>query len=67
MVPDLPAAVAKARAKAGTDKIIAFDNTPGAFRVSESLAAFLRKQAAAVDADVLNNRMPKWLAQRSLA
>jgi hypothetical protein len=66
MVPDLPTAMDQARSKAGTDKVIAFDNTPGAFRVSESMAEFLMARAPHVDAEVLNHKMPKWLAQRSL-
>jgi hypothetical protein len=66
-VPDLMTAMQLARAEGGTDKIIAFDNTPGAFRVSKPLADLLIARAPAVDADVLNNRLPKWLAQRNLA
>ena len=64
--PDLPTAVALAKAEAGTDKVIAFDNTPGAFRVSNSLADLLIERAPAVDADVRSNRLPRWLEQRKL-
>jgi hypothetical protein len=65
--PDLPTAMAEACAVAGTDKVIIFDHTPGAFRVSHSLARLLRERAPIADADVVNNRLPKWLAQRNLA
>lgn len=63
---DLPTAVANAVAATGTDHIMVFDNTPGAFRVSEPLAKHLRERAPHVHADVINNRLPKWLAQRNL-
>ncbi|MBV7477606.1 hypothetical protein [Pseudomonas sp. PDM31] len=62
--PDLPSAVAAACAQAGTDKLFAFDNTQGAFRVSESLAKLLLERAPKVREEVLNHRLPKWLAQR---
>lgn len=64
--PDLNTAMRAAITDAGTDKILAFDNTPGAFRVSQPLADLLIERAPIVDADVLNNRLPKWLAQRGL-
>jgi hypothetical protein len=64
--PDLATAVRDACALAGTDKVFIFDNTQGAFRVSASLAQLLRERAPAVRAAVLNERLPKWLAQRNL-
>jgi hypothetical protein len=64
--PDLPSAVHDACAAAGTDKVFAFDNTQGAFRVSQSLAELLRERAPAVRETVLTQRLPKWLAQRQL-
>ena len=66
VLPDLPAALEQACAIAGTDKVIAFDRTPGAFRVSESMGRHLLAHAPAVAADVEHNRLPKWLAQRHL-
>ncbi|MGE0385598.1 MAG: hypothetical protein AB7Q97_12765 [Gammaproteobacteria bacterium] len=65
--PDLPTAMRVARNIAGTDQVIAFDRTPGALRVSESLARRLLERAPAVAEDVEKNRLPKWLSQRGLA
>lgn len=62
--PDLPSAVRAACEQSATDKVFAFDNTQGAFRVSQSLAELLYDRAPAVRDTVLNQRLPKWLAQR---
>jgi len=67
VIPDLATALDRARELTGTDKVIAFDRTPGALRVSESMGHHLLARAPAVAADVEQHRLPKWLAQRHLA
>lgn len=65
--PDLRSAMARAINESGTDKVLVYDRSPGVLRVSESLANYLIQIAPEVLADVENNRLPKWLAQRGLA
>ena len=67
IMPDLPAAVAAARAATGTDHLIVFDSTPGALNMSESLGRFLLERAPAVAEHVHTHALPKWLAQRGLS
>jgi hypothetical protein len=65
--PDLHSAMARAVKESGTDKVLVYDRSPGVLRVSESLADYLIQKAPEVLADVEQNRLPKWLAQRGLA
>lgn len=64
--PDLVTALEKAKRESGTDKVLVYDRTPGVLRVSESLAADLRRKAPSVLDQVLHKHLPKWLAQRGL-
>jgi hypothetical protein len=66
VVRDLPTAIDIARRETGTDHVIAFDSTPGALHVSESLGRLLLARAPAVAEDVRTNALPRWLAQRGL-
>lgn len=59
-------AVARGKANAGSENVLAFDGLVGGFHVSESLAADLREAAPRVIRDVADVRLPKWLAQRGL-
>lgn len=62
----LPEALSAAMAKTGTDRVIVYDNSPGIFRVSRSLAQDLLAAAPGVEEDVMKNYLPKWLSQRGL-
>lgn len=62
----LAAAVAAAKAESNCDHLFAFDNTPGAFRVSQGLAKILLGAAPRIVKDVEENLLPKWLRQRSI-
>jgi len=64
--PTLDEAVAAACRDGGTDNVIVFDRTPGAFRVSRKLAQHLLDRAPAVRDKVDNVYLPKWLRQRGL-
>ncbi len=59
-------AVQAARAETGCEELMAFDYTPGAFRVTEGLAEHLLERAPAVVENVEKNLLPKWMAQRKL-
>jgi hypothetical protein len=50
----------------GTDNVIVYDGLPGALHVSRGVAADLMAAAPAVTRDVVDVRLPKWLAQRNL-
>jgi hypothetical protein len=63
---DLPTAIAEASARHGTDNLIIFDQTPGAFRLSENLGRHLLDRAPQVVAAVASEYLPKWLEQRNL-
>ncbi len=63
----LDEAVAAACKAGNTKNVIAFDRTPGAFRVSRPLAEHLMKRARAVRKQVEEELLPKWLRQRGLA
>jgi hypothetical protein len=63
---DLQGAIATACREGGSDNLIIYDRTPGAFRVSEALGRHLLARAPAVAAAVENHYLPKWLAQRDL-
>ena len=53
--------------KGGTDKVIVFDGSYGHITCNEPMADFLKSRAAAVDQEVEQTLLPKWLAQRQLA
>ncbi|MCG8588260.1 MAG: hypothetical protein MJE66_03140, partial [Proteobacteria bacterium] len=63
---DLESAVAAASAQHGSDNLMIFDQTPGAFRLSEKLGRHLLDRAPAVVAAVESEHLPKWLEQRNL-
>jgi hypothetical protein len=63
---DLPTAIAEASAQHGTDNLMIFDQTPGAFRLSEELGRHLLDRAPEVAAAVESEYLPKWLEQRNL-
>jgi len=63
---DLPTAIAEASAQHGTDRLMIFDQTPGAFRLSEELGRHLLDRAPEVVAAVESEYLPKWLKQRNL-
>ena len=65
--PTLDEAVEAACRDGGTDNIIVFDRTPGAFRVSRKLGEHLMSRAPHVRDRVENEFLPKWLRQRGLA
>ncbi len=64
---DLPTAIAAASARHGSDQLMIFDYTPGAFRLSEKLGRHLLERAPDVRAAVEAESLPKWLGQRGLA
>ncbi len=59
-------AIAAAQQETGCEKLMAFDYTPGIFRVNEAMAEHLIDQAPGVVATVRDELMPKWLRQRNL-
>lgn len=63
---DLPTAVAKARAEHGAENLMIFDQTPGAFRLTEELGRHLLDRAPEVVAAVESQYLPRWLEQRNL-
>lgn len=63
----LEEAIARACAEGGTQNIIVFDRTPGAFRVSRALGEHLLARAPDVRREVEDMLLPKWLRQRGLA
>jgi hypothetical protein len=65
--PTLEEAVAAACRDGGTENVIVFDRTPGAFRVSRKLAEHLLARAPAVREQLETVYLPKWLRQRGLA
>jgi hypothetical protein len=60
-------AMAQACREGGTDNVIVFDRTPGAFRVSRKLGEHLLARAPEVRRQVEEHYLPKWLKQRGLA
>ena len=66
-VGSIDEAVAAACRDGGTENVIVFDRTPGAFRVSRKLGEHLMARAPAVREKVENVFLPKWLRQRGLA
>jgi hypothetical protein len=62
----LGAAVEAAKKEGQCNHLIAFDGTPGAFRVSQGLAQILLDVAPRVIKDVEDNLLPKWLRQRNI-
>jgi hypothetical protein len=59
-------AVASARREAKTSNVLAFDGAVGGFNVSQSLADFLKANAAQVEEKVEADLIPKWCRQRNL-
>ncbi|MGE0388364.1 MAG: hypothetical protein AB7Q97_26875 [Gammaproteobacteria bacterium] len=57
----------RALAKGGTDKVIVFDGSYGHVTCNAPMADLLRARAPAVDAEVAQVLLPKWLTQRGLA
>jgi hypothetical protein len=64
---DLATAVAAASEQHGTENLMIFDYTAGAFRLSEKLGRHLLDRAPEVVAAVESEYLPKWLEQRDLA
>ncbi len=64
---DLPTAVAEASAAHGSDQLMIYDYTPGAFRLTEKLGRHLIEVAPEVVARVERESLPKWLEQRGLS
>jgi hypothetical protein len=62
----LAEAVERACEAAGTDKVIAFDDSFGYITCSPSMAELLRKLAPAVSRKVDTEYLPKWLRQRGI-
>ena len=60
-------AIAQACREGGTQNVIVFDRTPGAFRVSRKLGEHLLARAPDVLKRVEEHYLPKWLKQRGLA
>ena len=56
----------EASARHGSDQLMIFDFTPGAFRLSEKLGRHLLERAPEVVTRVENESLPKWLEQRGL-
>jgi hypothetical protein len=65
--PDLHTAVAEASAQHGSENLMVFDYTPGAFRLSEKLGRHLLDRAPEVVRAVESDFLPRWLEQRNLA
>jgi hypothetical protein len=63
---DLSTAIAEASARHGSDNLMIFDYTPGAFRLTEKLGRHLLDRAPEVVAVVEAEYLPKWLEQRDL-
>ncbi|MFZ4604251.1 MAG: hypothetical protein ACOYM8_17545 [Caulobacterales bacterium] len=63
--PSLADAIAWAKDKGGTDKIMFFDGSYGAINLSPSMAARLRELAPACEAAVAE-KLPRWLKQRGI-
>jgi hypothetical protein len=64
--PDLTTAIRSACEAHGSENLIIFDQTPGAFRVSEGLGRHLLERAPRVAAALESEYLPKWLSQRNL-
>ncbi|MEY4270902.1 MAG: hypothetical protein RLZZ58_2118, partial [Pseudomonadota bacterium] len=60
-------AMATACLEGGTENIIVFDRTPGAFRVSRKLGEHMLARAPALRKQLEEHYLPKWLKQRGLA
>lgn len=63
----LDEAIATACREGGTENVIVFDRTPGAFRVSRKLGEHMLARAPDVLKKVEEHYLPKWLRQRGLA
>jgi hypothetical protein len=58
--------IARACERGKTDKVLVFDGSYGHLTCSEAMAEFLRERAPAVDREVQDVLLPRWLAQRGL-
>ncbi len=67
VVDDVAQGIEMACTRGGTDRVIVFDGSYGHITCNESMADVLRERAPAVDREVEQVLLPKWLAQRGLA
>lgn len=67
VVGTLEQGIAMACEKGQTDKLIVFDGSYGHLTCNKALADLLLERAPAVDRQVEEELLPKWLAQRGLA
>jgi hypothetical protein len=67
VVDDVEQGIEMACERGGTDRVIVFDGSYGHITCNEPMAEVLRERAPAVDREVEQVLLPKWLAQRGLA